>query len=89
MEKLPAKSVGTMPRSLKRDVSFRSQPWMIMMKLNPPLTTVDLHPFDHGVSAVEELIGSLNGAGQGSYSQIRECSLIVRESCGALLGVRH
>lgn len=57
--------------------------------LNPPLTTVDLHPFDHGVSAIEELIGSLNGLSQGAYSQIRECSLIVRESCGALLGVRE
>ena len=55
--------------------------------LNPSLTTVDLHPFDHGVSAVEELIGSMNGGG-GAYSQIRECSLIVRESCGAMLGVR-
>ena len=55
--------------------------------LNPPLTTVDLHPFDHGASAIEELIGSLNGS-RTAYSQIRECSLIVRESCGALLGVR-
>lgn len=54
--------------------------------LNPSLTTVDLHPFDHGVTAIEELIAGLNGG--GSYSQIRECSLIVRESCGALLGVR-
>ncbi len=54
--------------------------------LNPSLTTVDLHPFDHGVTAVEELIASLDGG--GSFSQIRECSLIVRESCGALLGVR-
>ena len=56
--------------------------------LNPPLTTVDLHPFDHGVSAVEELLGSINGS-RAAYSQIRECSLIVRESCGALLGVRE
>ena len=56
--------------------------------LNPPLTTVDLHPFDHGVSAIGELIGALDGGSQASYSQIRECSLIVRESCGALLGVR-
>ena len=55
--------------------------------LNPSLTTVDLHPFDHGVTAIEELIASLNGGG-GSYSQIRECSLIVRESCGAMLGAR-
>ena len=56
--------------------------------LDPPLTTVDLHPFDHGVSAVEELIGALRG-GTAIYSQIRECSLIVRESCGALLGPRE
>ena len=56
--------------------------------LNPSLTTVDLHPFDHGVTAIEELIGSLRDGG-GSYSQIRECSLIVRESCGAMLGVRR
>lgn len=56
--------------------------------LNPSLTTVDLHPFDHGVTAVEELIGSLRDGG-GSYSQIRECSLIVRESCGAMLGARR
>ena len=55
--------------------------------LNPSLTTVDLHPFDHGVTTIEELIGSLNGGG-GSYSQIREYSLIVRESCGAMLGAR-
>ena len=55
--------------------------------LNPSLTTVDLHPFDHGFSAIDELIGTLRGGG-GSYSQIRECSLIVRESCGAMLGVR-
>ena len=55
--------------------------------LSPPLTTVDLHPFDHGVSAIEELIGALKGDVH-AYSQIRECSLIVRESCGALLGVR-
>ena len=55
--------------------------------LNPPLTTVDLHPFDHGYSAVEELISCLR-SGSRSYSQIRECSLIVRESCGALLGTR-
>ena len=55
--------------------------------LNPSLTTVDLHPFDHGVTAIEELISALDGGG-GSYSQIRECSLIVRESCGAMLGPR-
>ena len=56
--------------------------------LNPSLTTVDLHPYDHGVTAIEELIDSLDGGG-GTYSQIRECSLIVRESCGAMLGARQ
>ena len=55
--------------------------------LTPALTTVDLHPFDHGATAIEELISTLKNGG-GEYSQVRECSLIVRESCGAMLGVR-
>lgn len=55
--------------------------------LNPPLTTVDLHPEEHGRSAVSELITS-SGSGIVPYSQISECSLIVRESCGAALGYR-
>ena len=55
--------------------------------LNPPLTTVDLHPEEHGRSAVSELITS-SGSGSVPYSQISECSLIVRESCGAALGYR-
>lgn len=57
--------------------------------LTPPLTTVDLHPEDHGRCAVEELIRIIGGSGDANYSQVRECSLIVRESCGALLGMRH
>lgn len=57
--------------------------------LTPPLTTVDLHPEDHGRCAVEELIRIIGGSGDVNYSQVRECSLIVRESCGALLGARH
>lgn len=56
--------------------------------LNPPLTTVDLHPFDHGKSAVAELAAVCSGTEQLTFSQIRECSLIVRESCGANLGAR-
>lgn len=55
--------------------------------LNPPLTTVDLHPEEHGRSAVSELI-TLGGGSIVPYSQISECSLIVRESCGASLGYR-
>lgn len=50
--------------------------------LNPPLTTVDLHPVDHGKNAVSELISAISGGNVYSFSQIRECSLIVRESCG-------
>lgn len=50
--------------------------------LNPPLTTVDLHPTDHGKNAVSELISAISGGNVYSFSQIRECSLIVRESCG-------
>jgi len=50
--------------------------------LNPPLTTVDLHPMDHGKNAVSELIGAISGGTVYAFSQIRECSLIIRESCG-------
>lgn len=50
--------------------------------LNPPLTTVDLHPTDHGKNAVSELIGAISGGNVYSFSQVRECSLIIRESCG-------
>lgn len=50
--------------------------------LNPPLTTVDLHPADHGKNAVSELINAISGGNVYSFSQVRECSLIIRESCG-------
>lgn len=50
--------------------------------LNPPLTTVDLHPADHGKNAISELINTISGGTVYSFSQIRECSLIIRESCG-------
>ena len=56
--------------------------------LNPSLTTVDLHPFDHGQCAISELAAICSGSESLAFSQIRECSLIVRESCGAALGVR-
>lgn len=54
---------------------------------DPPLTTVDLHPADHGRSAIQELIGAQGGE-PIVFSQIREASLVVRESCGARLGPR-
>ena len=56
--------------------------------LNPPLTTVDLHPADHGQNAVSELVGAISGGTLYSFSQIRECSLIIRESCGMYRGAR-
>lgn len=56
--------------------------------LNPPLSTVDLHPEEHGRSAVSELIAVSSGGSIVPYNQISECTLIVRESCGAALGYR-
>ncbi|MGN0776445.1 MAG: LacI family DNA-binding transcriptional regulator [Candidatus Ventricola sp.] len=56
--------------------------------LNPPLTTVDLHPEEHGHNAISELIAAGSGGSVVPYSQISECTLIVRESCGAALGYR-
>ncbi len=56
--------------------------------LTPSLTTVDLHPYEHGRSAMAELILSINAGHPISFNQTYESSLIVRESCGAALGVR-
>ena len=56
--------------------------------LNPALTTVDLHPMEHGRSAVAELIMSISAGHPISFNQSYESSLIIRESCGASLGVR-
>lgn len=56
--------------------------------LNPPLTTVDLHPEEHGRNAISELIAAGSGGSIVPYNQISECTLIVRESCGAALGYR-
>ena len=57
--------------------------------LTPSLTTVDLHPYEHGRAAMAELIMSINAGHPISFNQSFESSLIVRESCGAALGVRH
>lgn len=54
--------------------------------LNPPLTTVDLRPAERGRSAMAELVNALNGGESIYYDHRLECSLIVRESCGATLG---
>lgn len=56
--------------------------------LTPSLTTVDLHPKAHGKAAVAELIESIQGGRVISFNDSVEASLVVRESCGAYLGVR-
>ncbi|MBQ8092152.1 MAG: LacI family DNA-binding transcriptional regulator [Clostridia bacterium] len=57
--------------------------------LTPSLTTVDLHPRAHGRSAVAELIAAIQGSHTISFNNNVECSLVIRESCGAHLGVRQ
>ena len=57
--------------------------------LSPSLTTVDLHAYEHGRSAIAELIMSINAGHPISFNQSFESSLIVRESCGALPGSRN
>ncbi len=54
----------------------------------PPLTTVDLHPDEHGRAAIQQLISSI-GKEPIAFSQLRPATLIVRESCGATLGSRQ
>ena len=54
----------------------------------PPLTTVDLHPAEHGTVAVQQLVGALTDE-PVAFSQLRPATLIVRESCGVSLGARN
>lgn len=57
--------------------------------LDPPLTTVDNHPSEMGRLAMSQLVAVVkNGAQSGPFSQMRESTLIVRESCGVQLGRR-
>ena len=55
---------------------------------DPPLTSVDLHPDELAQSAVRELLVA-HGGETRTFAMMREASLIVRESCGAKLGVRQ
>ena len=55
--------------------------------VDPPLTSIDLHPEELGGSAVRELL-SAKGASYAKFNLMREATLIVRESCGAALGYR-
>lgn len=53
--------------------------------IDPPLSSVDLHPEELAKSAVRELLVAREGT---AISMMRESTLIVRESCGASLGYR-
>lgn len=55
---------------------------------DPPLTTMDLHPEELTRSAIRELL-STRTSDPAPFSLMREATLIVRESCGASLGVRQ
>jgi len=55
---------------------------------HPPLTTVDLHPAEHGRVAVQQLVSAITDEPM-SFSQLRPATLIVRESCGVSLGARE
>lgn len=57
--------------------------------LTPSLTSVDLHPKAHGRVAMAELIAMIQGGRAMSFNDSVEASLVVRESCGAHLGVRQ
>lgn len=57
--------------------------------LDPPLTTVDLRATERGSFAMAELINALNGGDTTPVSHKLDCSLIVRESCGAMLGTER
>lgn len=52
--------------------------------LNPPLTTIDLRAAERGRSAMLELVHALSGGDSILFDHKLECSLIVRESCGAM-----
>ncbi len=52
--------------------------------LNPPLSTVDLHPRLHGEQAMSELMVAIGGGNPYSFDAVCECSLIIRESCAAV-----
>ncbi|MCL1963872.1 MAG: LacI family transcriptional regulator [Firmicutes bacterium] len=55
---------------------------------SPPLTTVDLHPAEHGRVAVQQLVAALTDEAM-NFSQPRPAVLIIRESCGVSLGARR
>lgn len=55
---------------------------------DPPLTTIDLQATEHARTAIQVLLSELKTPAT-PFTQIREATLIVRESCGVQLGRRH
>lgn len=53
----------------------------------PPLTTLDLHISEHSRCAVKLLLGEMESPAT-PFTQVREPTLVIRESCGVKLGVR-
>jgi len=53
----------------------------------PPLTTIDLQAAEHARIAIQVLLGE-QGPPAPPFTQVREATLIVRESCGVKLGRR-
>lgn len=57
---------------------------------DPPLTTVDLHPEDLGRLAIGQLLATIDGGSESpTFSQVKESTLVIRESCGSRLGRRR
>jgi len=54
----------------------------------PPLTTIDLQAIEHARTAVQVLLGEQKQI-VPHFTQVREATLIVRESCGVQLGRRR
>lgn len=54
---------------------------------DPPLTTVDNHPAELGRIAIQQLLATIENENR-VFSQVRDSTLVIRESCGAYLGRR-
>lgn len=56
--------------------------------LNPPLTTIDLHPEEHARGAIGELLAAIAHP-VAPFCLMRDATLVIRESCGVKLGRRQ
>lgn len=55
--------------------------------VDPPLTSIDLHPDEHARSAIRELLSAKENNTQ-PFTMARDATLVVRDSCGSKLGYR-